>query len=177
MNKIKQRQLLIPFSFIAATFESLELFAGKGFIIKNLKSKIKNGITSLGIMAVCLGLSYAPVLGFERTIIVVSGTELQEPLQALAAKFEQQNPSMHLELKIQGSQDIVNNFIDQKNDFKPTILIPVNGKILTGFRLVNSSVDLTTVPNSPWSKNIPGVQAKPRQQIIPPPDNSILTDI
>ena len=46
-----------------------------------------------------------------------------------------------------------------------------------GFRPVNSSVDLTTVPNSPWSKNIPGVEAKPTQQIIPPPNNSILADI
>lgn len=46
-----------------------------------------------------------------------------------------------------------------------------------GFRPVASSVDLTTVPNSPWSKNIPGVQAKPTQQIIPPSDNSILADI
>jgi ABC-type molybdate transport system substrate-binding protein len=98
------------------------------------KIKQRQLLTSLGIMAVCLGLSYAPVPGFERTIIVVSGTELQEPLQALAAKFEQQNPSMHLELKFQGSQDIVNNFIDQKNDFKPTILIPANGEILTELR-------------------------------------------
>lgn len=37
-------------------------------------------------------------------------------------------------MKFQGSQDIVNNFIDQKNDFKPTILIPANGEILRELR-------------------------------------------
>ncbi len=46
-----------------------------------------------------------------------------------------------------------------------------------GFRPVNNNIDLTTVPNSPWSKNIPGVQAKPTQKILPPPDNSKLIGI
>ena len=32
-------------------------------------------------------------------------------------KFEEANPLTNLEIKIQGSQDIVNNFIDEKNDF------------------------------------------------------------
>lgn len=32
-------QVVIPFGFIGATFELLKLFAGKGLIIQNLKSK------------------------------------------------------------------------------------------------------------------------------------------
>ncbi len=98
------------------------------------KSKIQNHLASLGIILGALGLTYAPLPGFNQTIVVVSGTELQEPLQALKAKFEQQNPSMQLQLKFQGSQDMVNNFIDEKNDFKPTVLIPANGEILTQLR-------------------------------------------
>ncbi len=102
--------------------------------IKNQKSKIKNHLASLSIILGALGLTYAPLPGFNQTIVVVSGTELQEPLQALKAKFEQQNPSMQLQLKFQGSQDMVNNFIDERNDFKPTVLIPANGEILTQLR-------------------------------------------
>lgn len=87
-------------------------------------------LLSLSLIVGALGLTYAPLPGLNQTIIVVSGTELQEPLQVLEAKFEQQNPSIQLELKFQGSQDIINNFIDQKNDFKPTVLIPANGEML-----------------------------------------------
>ena len=63
-------------------------------------------------------------------MVIVSGTELQEPLKAIEAKFEQENPSIKLDLKFQGSQDIVNNYIDQKNDFKPTVIIPSSGEFV-----------------------------------------------
>lgn len=66
----------------------------------------------------------------QKTLVIVSGTELQAPLQALETKFKQENPNIKLDLKFQGSQDMVNNYIAQKNDFKPTILIPANGVIL-----------------------------------------------
>jgi predicted MFS family arabinose efflux permease len=46
---------LIPFSFIGATFEVLKLFAGKGFGIQNLKSKIQNGITQ-GALNTAIGI-------------------------------------------------------------------------------------------------------------------------
>ncbi|MBW4658930.1 MAG: substrate-binding domain-containing protein [Drouetiella hepatica Uher 2000/2452] len=78
-----------------------------------------------------LGLAYAPIPGLSQTIAIVSGTELQEPLQALEAKFEQAHPDIQIELKFQGSQDIVNNYIDDKNEFTPAVLIPANGESLT----------------------------------------------
>ncbi len=87
-------------------------------------------LASVGIIIGALSLTYAPIPGVERTIVVVGGTELQAPLEVLAAKFEQQNPTAKLQLKFQGSQDIVNNYVNQKNDFKPTVLIPANGEIL-----------------------------------------------
>ena len=91
-------------------------------------------ITSLGIILAALGISYAPIPGFKKTIFVVSGSELQEPLKKLEARFEEQNKNINLEIKIQGSQDMVNNYIDRKNDFQPTVLIPANGEKLTELR-------------------------------------------
>lgn len=97
----------------------------------NIKSNTVKTITSLGIIAISFILAFAPIPGVKQTIVIVSGTELKEPLEELEARFEQDNSAIDLELKFQGSQDIVNNFIDQKNDFQPHILIPANGEILT----------------------------------------------
>ncbi|MEB3358254.1 MAG: substrate-binding domain-containing protein [Synechococcales bacterium] len=93
-------------------------------------SKTTRLITSLGIVVAAAGLAYAPTPGLERTVTVVSGTELQEPLQALEAQFEQAHPDIKLDLKFQGSRDIVNNYLDDNNDFDPTVIIPANGELL-----------------------------------------------
>jgi ABC-type molybdate transport system substrate-binding protein len=95
------------------------------------KSPSRQYPTSIAIILAALGLTYAPVPGLQQTVIIVSGTELQVPLQELETKFEQANPTIKLELKFQGSQDIVNKYVNQQNDFKPTVLIPANGEILT----------------------------------------------
>jgi ABC-type molybdate transport system substrate-binding protein len=87
-------------------------------------------IASLGITIVSLALTYIPIPGVQKTVIVVSGTELQEPLEELEPKFEQAYPNIDLELEFQGSQDIVNNYIDRNNNFDPTVVIPANAKIL-----------------------------------------------
>jgi ABC-type molybdate transport system substrate-binding protein len=93
-------------------------------------TKTRKTIISLGIILASLGLTYAPLPVWEQTIIIVSGTELQEPLKELETKFERENPNIKLELEFQGSLDIANNYINRKNDFNPTILIPANGQIL-----------------------------------------------
>jgi ABC-type molybdate transport system substrate-binding protein len=90
----------------------------------------RRAILSIGIILAALGLSYAPLPGVQQQIVVVSGTELREPLTALEEKFERSHPNIQLELKFQGSQDIVNRYIDDRNDFKPTVVIPANGEIL-----------------------------------------------
>ncbi|MEQ8467463.1 substrate-binding domain-containing protein [Coleofasciculus sp. E1-EBD-02] len=91
-------------------------------------------LTSIGIILVSLGLTYTPLPGFNQTVVVVSGTELAEPLQSLEAKFEEENPGIDLELKFQGSQDMVNNYIDNQNDFQPTVLIPASSEIVQELR-------------------------------------------
>ncbi|MDX2096602.1 MAG: substrate-binding domain-containing protein [Leptolyngbyaceae cyanobacterium bins.59] len=89
-----------------------------------MKPQHRSLITSIALTLASLGLAFAPIPGTQQTIIVVAGTELQEPLQVLEAKFEQEYPNLRVELKFQGSQDLVNRYIDNKNDFNPTILIP-----------------------------------------------------
>lgn len=92
---------------------------------------MKNTFISLGLIALTLGLTYAPLPGQTKTITVVSGSELKEPLQEIEAKFEQDNSNINLDLKFQGSQDIVNNIIDKKNDFTPSVLIPANDELIS----------------------------------------------
>jgi ABC-type molybdate transport system substrate-binding protein len=93
-------------------------------------NKTQKTITSTLIALTSVGLAYAPMPGVNQSISIVSGSELQEPLEVLVQRFEQENPNISIELKIQGSQDIVNNYINDKNDFDPTILIPANGNFL-----------------------------------------------
>jgi len=93
-------------------------------------SKQKSLFTSIGIILAALGLSYAPLPGLSQTIVIVSGSELQEPLAELERSFEQKNPSIKVEVKIQGSQDVVNRYLNDENDFNPAVLIPANGDLL-----------------------------------------------
>ncbi|MEB3293782.1 MAG: substrate-binding domain-containing protein [Synechococcales bacterium] len=88
-------------------------------------------LTSSAILAASLGLAYAPLPGSQRTIVIISGSELQEPLQILEAKFEQQNPNIQVEFKFQGSQDIANQFLNQTQNFKPTVIIPANAETIS----------------------------------------------
>ena len=92
--------------------------------------KQKNLITSLGIAVFSIALAIAPIPWLNKKIVIVSWTELQEPLQALKEKFKQSHPEIQLELRFQGSQDIVNRYIDNKNEFTPTVLIPANAESL-----------------------------------------------
>ncbi|GAB1543001.1 hypothetical protein NUACC21_56750 [Scytonema sp. NUACC21] len=94
----------------------------------------KQVMTSLAITLASLGLAYAPIPGLQQTVVIISGTELQAPLQKLATRFQQKNPNIKIELKFQGSQDIVNNYIDGKNEQKPTVLIPASSEFLDELR-------------------------------------------
>ncbi|MEB3230278.1 MAG: substrate-binding domain-containing protein [Leptolyngbyaceae bacterium] len=79
-------------------------------------------------------MAYAPTPVAERSITVVIGSELQEPLAQLEETFEAAYPAIDVDLKIQGSRDIVNNYIDDQNDFTPTVLIPANAELLDELR-------------------------------------------
>ncbi len=85
---------------------------------------------SLGIALAGLGAAYAPLPGLQQTLRVVSGSELQESLQALIPEFKRQHPEIDLILDVQGSQDMVNRYLDNRNDFNPDVLIPADGQFL-----------------------------------------------
>ena len=55
---------------------------------KSQSQQRKRTITSLGIILASLGLAYAPIPGLQQTVIIVSGSELQEPLKQLETQFE-----------------------------------------------------------------------------------------
>jgi len=87
-------------------------------------------VASSAIAIGSVALAYAPLPGVTQTLTVVSGSELQEPLAVLEQQFEAANPNIDLQVEIQGSQDMVNNYLDDRNDFTPTVLIPANGQLL-----------------------------------------------
>jgi len=91
---------------------------------------MKNILTSLAIAFGATVLAYAPLPGLNQTIVIVSGSELEEPLKTIEKSFESQHPNINIEVKIQGSQEIINRVVDKKNDFTPTVLIPANGELL-----------------------------------------------
>lgn len=87
-------------------------------------------VASIGIILASVAAAFAPLPGVKKNLVIVSGTELQEPLTELEQQFEQDHPGVDLQLEFQGSQDIANNFIDRKNNFQPHILIAASGEIL-----------------------------------------------
>lgn len=95
-----------------------------------MSSKATRTLISLGIAGAALAIAFAPSPGGNQTITVVAGSELQEPLMLLEKSFERSNPNVAVDLKFQGSQDMVNRYIDDQNDFEPTILMPANGELL-----------------------------------------------
>ena len=87
-------------------------------------------LISLGLIAAALVLTFFPISAAQRQLVIVSGSELEEPLKLLAQQFQQEHPQVQIVLKTQGSLDMVNRFVSDQNDFQPSILIPANGELL-----------------------------------------------
>jgi ABC-type molybdate transport system substrate-binding protein len=93
-------------------------------------SLLPRWLTSAGILIGSLILTYAPLPGFKQTIVVVSGSELQEPLSQLESTFEERYPGIDLQLEFQGSQDMIDRYRRNENRFTPTVLIPASQDFL-----------------------------------------------
>ncbi len=111
---------------------------------------------SVAIIAAALGLTYVlPGGQAQTTLVVVSGSELEPPLKALIETFHQQQSNIRVDLKVQGSLDMVNRFIDDRNDFQPTVLIPANQDALKRLEQRWTSPDSTSAfydPPTPLAK-------------------------
>jgi ABC-type molybdate transport system substrate-binding protein len=93
-------------------------------------TKRRSVLSSLVIIFCALALATAPIPALKQQITVVAGSELQQILPVLKQQFAQSHPEIKVDLLFQGSQDIVNNFIDQKFDTPPTVLIPADAELL-----------------------------------------------
>ena len=143
--------------------------------------KKNRSLMSIGIILASFGLAYAPIPGLQQTIVVVAGTEVAEPLAEIESEFERQNSHIQVELKFQGAQDMVNNYIDQKNDFTPTVLMPANGKILEELRdrqSNQSQVEPFVDPPQAIAKTLPsrGRLARTRKNSLSPRQFSMAVD-
>ena len=107
--------------------------APRGFLGKR-PLKRRSLLLSLVMIAVALAISFAPLGERAVTLTIVSGSELQEPLRALLPRFEEQHPNLRLDLQFQGSQELVNKYLDDSNRFTPAVLIPANGQLLVDMR-------------------------------------------
>jgi ABC-type molybdate transport system substrate-binding protein len=87
-------------------------------------------LISLVIIFCALALAIAPIPALKQQVTVVAGSELQQILPVLKQQFAESHPEIQVDLLFQGSQDIVNNFIDQKFDLPPTVLIPADAELL-----------------------------------------------
>ncbi len=120
---------------LTETFLSiLKILTSSGEIVSTsdkTNPSVKNKIVSLLIILASLGITYLPIFPVKTSVTIVSGSELKEVLEEIGDKFEKDHPHIDLDIKIQGSQDIINNVIEQKNDFIPTVLIPANSELIT----------------------------------------------
>jgi ABC-type molybdate transport system substrate-binding protein len=144
----------------------------QGSALMQRRLRRRSMLISLGIIAFALAATFSPLPGLQRTLVVVSGTELQEPLTALELRFEQQHPSIQLDLKFQGSQDIINNYSDDRNDFDPAVLIPANGQLLEElsdrWRIQNNSDPFYDTPRPIAKTVLVGIAWSDRGQVLFP---------
>ncbi len=132
-----------------------------------------NLMISIGIAVSAIAIALVPIPGLVKKIVVVSGTELKEPLESLQQKFKQAYPNIDVQLEFQGSQDIANRFVDNKNqDFTPTILIPANGEILkeldTRWRSQNGSDAFYETPRPITKTMLVGIAWSDRGKVLFP---------
>jgi ABC-type molybdate transport system substrate-binding protein len=98
------------------------------------ESQRRSVLISLVIIFCALALTFLPLPGLKQHITVVAGSELQQILPILSQRFQQSHPGITVELKFEGSQDIVNKFIDRRFDYTPTVLIPADAAHLNELR-------------------------------------------
>ncbi|MFY8148916.1 MAG: substrate-binding domain-containing protein [Prochlorococcaceae cyanobacterium] len=82
-------------------------------------------LLSLGIAALGLALATAPLPGLRRPLLVVVGSELEEPLRQIEPLFEQRHGGIDLRWRVMGAQDMVNASLDAGPE-RPRVLIPSN---------------------------------------------------
>ena len=86
---------------------------------------------SLLILAASVALAAAPWSPFRRSLSVAVGSELEQPMRDLETRFEQAHPDIDLVWRVEGSQDMVNQAMEDRPN-RPRVLIPASGDLLRG---------------------------------------------
>ena len=97
---------------------------------------------SLAILAASVALAAMPWSPFRRSLSVAVGSELEQPMRDLEIRFEQAHPEIDLVWRVQGSQDMVNQAMED-TPARPRVLIPASGALLRGLaeRLARQQTD------------------------------------
>ncbi|MCP9915569.1 substrate-binding domain-containing protein [Cyanobium sp. ATX 6F1] len=85
---------------------------------------------SLSFAAVAVVLAAAPLPGLRRPLLVAIGSELAPAMEALEPAFERQHSDIDLEWQVQGSQEMVNRWLDGGPE-RARVLIPASRDHLT----------------------------------------------
>lgn len=134
--------------------------------------KVVSIVVSLLIVAGLVAVLKGYINVGQRTVVVVCGSEFLTVMQELEQRFERNNPGILVEVKTQGSQDIINKYIDDKNDFTPTILMPSSRELLTElgtrWRALDSSEPFFEPPRPLASTILVGVAWPDRGKLLFP---------
>jgi hypothetical protein len=86
---------------------------------------------SLVILALSVLVAAAPWTPFRRRLLVAIGSELEQPMHVLEARFEREHPAVDLHWQVRGSQDMVNQALQPSSE-RPRVLIPASEELLRG---------------------------------------------
>jgi ABC-type molybdate transport system substrate-binding protein len=116
-----------------------------------MKKTTRHTITSIGIILGAVGLTYGlPKPTVE--IAIAAGTEMEEPLKILAAEFQKERPDIRIQLKFQGSQELVDNYL-QKKGSPPQVLIPASAELLNKVEGERQAIAKTLLVGVVWQES------------------------
>jgi ABC-type molybdate transport system substrate-binding protein len=116
-----------------------------------MKKTTRQTITSIGIILAAVGLTYGlPKPTVE--IAIAAGTEMEEPLKVLTAEFQKERPDIRIQLKFQGSQELVNDYL-QKKGSPPQILIPASAELLDKVEGERQAIAKTLLVGVVWQES------------------------
>lgn len=134
--------------------------------------KVLSVLVSLLIVAGLVAVLKGYVNFGQRNVVVVCGSEFQTVMQELAQRFQRNTPGILVEVRIQGSQDMINKYIDDKNDFVPTILMPSSRELLmeldTRWKAQDSAEAFFEAPRALASTIMVGVAWPERGKVLFP---------
>ena len=80
-------------------------------------------VLSVLILGAAILIAASPWTPFRRRLLVAIGSELEQPMHELEARFETTYPAVDLQWRVLGSQDMVNQALEA-GQARPRVLVP-----------------------------------------------------